>query len=210
MYLCTNCNCVSTQKPQRYWSSNQHQCRCCHNGNFINTDLKNIVISEMIINYDSNMLMNYMPNISTFANVNNINGLQYIMNHSDYGARTDKNYKYRLGNIYNNIEDLKKLSSSEIEALCLRIFGKVSTSYIVPVIVKTNINENYLLVPMSLTSIVEWHKEPNSVFSGVYYEKKIWSLEALNLDDTFTDVVKKLTQGHEYSHSCFSSNNIIF
>ena len=200
MYICNNCNVILSSKPY-----NNTSCNFCANGNITEIKPKNVTISEMIINYNNDTIAYHFPRILHGDRRSNA-GIPRI---TRKGINENNTNQFRLGNLYNNMTEFLKLSKSEIDELCLTLYGKTNTSYSVhPVIIKSNINDEYMIVWMSISSIVDWHRDNNIKYEGMYYKKSIWSLETIIRNDTYNNLLYTLQSNDMYYFNVMSSNNL--
>ena len=202
MYICANCNVVPKTKPHDI-----NSCEFCANGNIIEIKPKDITISEMIINYNEETIRHFFPQILQGTERNNA-GIPRITHVYVNSGNTNQ---FRLGALYNNMEDFVKLSKAEIDDLCIKLYGKHNTSYAVhAVIIKSDIDDNYMIVPMSISSIVDWHRNNDIKYEGIYYKKCVWSLETIIRNETYNNLLHILQSNTRYYYNCMSSNILNF
>jgi len=196
MYICNNCNVILSSKPHAPKS-----CDFCANGNITEIKPKDVIISEMIINYNYDTIAYHFPKILPGDRRSNAGIPRLTRTWETVGNQ------FRLGKLYNNMTEFLKLSKSEIDELCLTLYGKTNTSYSVhPVIIKSNINDEYMIVWMSISSIVDWHRDNNIKYEGMYYKKYIWSLETIIRNDTYNNLLYTLQRDNTYYYNAMSSN----
>lgn len=203
MHSCKHCNVIFTQKP-----SNKFCTYCSTENNIIEIKPKNITISEMKLDYNNQMISYLFPNITIESNRHNNSGVEQITRYVPDNRYTKE---FRLGFLHNNMQEFLKLSRSEVENLLIDLYGKHNYKYhsVQYVIIKSNISNDYQLVPMSVGSIVEWFRNNNSSYEGIYYKKTIWALECLNRNDDYMNLRKKLIDSNNYYINALSSDNIL-
>jgi len=211
MYYCDACHIMHKVKP--YISTS---CDYCGSDTITKLSKKTTITIEHIdLNSSFNAILNEFYSINKFPPRDPTNRLwRHRTRASIY--RHDLAYmldKRPYGFISDNMSDFSKLDRPDLQRIWIKLFGKSSLKYYIYnyVRIKCSLYDHFILVPMSLTTIIEWFKDNNKPYH-VFYGSTIWSIEQIAGEDITAPLTKQLednaraqnTTGDRYYHQSIS------
>ena len=172
MYYCETCHVMHKAKP--YYETD---CDYCGSKTITKLSKKTIIKIEHI-----DLSSTYQTLLNEFWITDNfeVTTRRYSRSRTAIFRNIgDNNHMKPYGFILDNIEDFKELSRTDLDNLWLKLFGKGYLKYysFVYVRIKISLFDHFVLMPMSMTSIIKWFNDTNNELDyRIVYNKAIWCL----------------------------------
>ena len=212
MYYCETCHVMHKSKPYIVSS-----CDYCGSKTIKTLSKKtNIIIEDIDMDSSYKAILNEFYSINNFEPRNDQTPSWRYRSRAQLFRTADAEHQdlRPYGFIRDNLTSFMELSRTDLDQMWLKIFGKSSLKYYSTVFarVRCSLYDHYILVPMNITTMIDWFKDNDKSYR-IVYNKSIWCIEQLSAPDVTAPLVEQLLNNgrvQNTSDRSYYSSNLIF